>query len=969
MSVRAGMATTAVAILAAAAAGRAHALDPDLAVTQYVQTVWRAPASLPHDDVTSVVQTRDGYLWVGTVEGLARFDGVRSVVFEKANTPALANNWVRALLEDRAGRLWIGTFGGGLVCREGGRFVRVGASRGMPSDVVNALFEDAAGRVWAGTLGAGFFRLDDGRFVREKGTEASFASTVRAFAQDASGTLWIGTQSGLFKLDRGVLTRLTRADGLTDDAVLSLAADAEGLWIGTESGGVNRLLNGRITAIGTREGLTHDRVWSLALDHDGNLWIGTDGGGLNRLSRGRLTAFTTRNGLTSDYVWAIREDREGGLWVATNGGGLNRLKNGRVVCLTTREGLPSDFLWAVLRGRDGSLYLGTEDAGLARVKDGRVATFGAREGLLGSARVLLERRDGALWIGGSRGLHELREGRVRAVSLPGLPSEDVHVLAEEASGALWIGSSKGLRKFQDGPLRAFSRSDGLSGDAVAALLLARDGSTWVGTLGGVDQIKGDRVVQSFPKSAGLPSEYVTSLFEGPDGAVWAGTRGGLVRIWNGRLEQLTARHGLFDDAIMSAALGDDGGVWLGSNRGLARVPLKELEDVLAHRRERAVSTSFGLDDGMRNVEVNSAGSAICKDPDGRLWFATRGGAASVLPARFVSNPVPPPVFVEEVLRDGRALPGRGPWRLPPGSWRLDFRFTALSLLAPGSVRIRHRLEGWDPDWVDSDADRVAHYANLPNGRYRFHVIAANDAGVWNEKGASVELEIEPRFHERTWFRVLVVLFFTLAGPLFYLVRVRRLRAQKAELERLVAERTAEVQAANERLAHLAREDALTGVANRRPLDEALEAEWRRAHRTRTPLSLLLLDVDLFKAYNDRLGHPAGDACLKAVAEAVTAICQRAGELVARYGGDEFVVLMPAVSEESAHEVAEKVRKGVQALGLPHPGSTVAPVVTVSVGVASAEPAAGGSPEDLVGAADRALYRAKQGGRNRVSGRE
>jgi diguanylate cyclase (GGDEF)-like protein len=376
--------------------------------------------------------------------------------------------------------------------------------------------------------------------------------------------------------------------------------------------------------------------------------------------------------------------------------------------------------------------------------------------------------------------------------------------------------------------------------------------------------------------------------------------------------------------------------------------------------------AFGLDDGMKNVEVNGNSGGAWKDPGGRLWFATRGGAVSVDPARLARNKLAPQVAIEDAEEDGRPLPSGGGWSLPAGTRTLEFHYTALSLLSPAATVFRRRLEGFDPDWVDAGRDRDATYTNLPPGHYRFRVIAANSDGFWNEMGAGIAFDVEPRFHERLWFRSLAVLFVLVVGPLFYSVRVRRLDRQRDRLEGLVAQRTAEVRAANERLAQLAREDALTGVANRRRLDEALDEEWRRAIRYASSLSFLLFDIDFFKRYNDRLGHMVGDVCLKAIARTAAELCQRAGEVVARYGGEEFAVLMPNVSEDEARAVAEQLRSKVEASAIPHPDSSVAPVVTVSVGVASIQPVArGGSAADLVGAADRALYLAKESGRNCV----
>ena len=949
-----------------ALAAPAHALDPERATTQYVQNVWRAPAALPHDNVTSILQTRDGYLWIGTVEGLARFDGVRSVVFDRSNTPELVDNWIRHLAEDGAGRLWISMLGGGIICRENGGFTRFGAAEGIPGEGVSALYADRTGRLWAGTRGAGLFRFREGRFERVPGDEALATRTIRSLVVDRAGTLWVGTETGLFSFAGGAARALSAEASLASDAILALAADSSGLWIGTESSGLKHLVAGEVASYSRLDGLPHERVWSLAVDRDGNLWIGTDGGGLARLSRGVLTTFGTRNGLTNDFVWALREDREGSLWIGTNGGGLNRLKNGAVRTLTTREGLPGDFVWSVLRDRAGDHWIGTEDAGVVRLR-GNVATrFGAAEGFDGAARALLERADGSLWIAGDRGLFVLTGGRARPYPLAGHAGALLQALAEDGNGTLWIGTvSNGLLALANGKVQAFTSGTGLANDSVTALLPQGDGTLWVGTIGGLSRREPSGRWTSLTTRDGLPGNYVTALFAGGKGDLWAATRGGLARIRNGRVASLTAAQGLFDDALMTAQPGDDGWIWMGSNRGLFAAPLDEIEELFAGRRSRVAARSLGLEDGLRSVEVNHSGSSSLKDPDGHLWFATRAGVAILAPAQQHRNPLPPPVAIEEVVADGRTLPAHGPWRLAAGTRRLDFHYTALSFASVPATVLRHRLEGFDPDWVAAKPDRTISYTSLPHGQYRFRVIAANSDGIWNQEGAAVDFEIEPQIYETSWFRALVVLLFAFAGPYFYFARVRRLRLRQGELERLVAERTAEVEAANVRLAMLAREDSLTGVANRRMLDETLDEEWRRAIRQRSPLAMLLIDVDLFKDYNDTHGHPAGDACLKQIATALAQTCRRAGEFVARYGGEEFAVLLPGASAADALATAEKVRLSVESLGISHPASPMAGRVTVSIGVGWAAPGSGRTAAGLLHAADQALYRAKQSGRNRV----
>ena len=942
--------------------GAAHALDPARAPTQYASRVWRAPEALPHDDVTALLQTRDGYLWVGTVEGLARFDGVRSVVFDRATTEAFTNNWVKALLEDREGRLWVGTFGGGLVCREAGRFVRYDASRGLPQDVVLSLLEDREGRVWAGTS-EGVLRLGQRGFERVSGLDDAPRASVRALLQDAAGTVWVGADDGLYRWSGGVRTRLGREDGLSDERIMALAEDRGGLWVATERGGIARLAGGRVTAITRRDGLAHDRIWSLAVDRDQNLWIGSDGGGLQRLTGGRLATLSTRNGLANDYVWALREDDEGNLWVGTNGGGLTQLKEGRVVPLSTREGLPSDFVWAVRRTRDGVLCVGTEDAGLARLlPDGRVSRVTTREGLsTNQAKALLESRDGTLWIGGDGGLDRWRGGRAESVLRVG---GRINGLAEGPDGTLWIATDRaGLVAYRPGAREPARAVAALAGREVTSLLFASDGALWTGTTSGLARIEGDRV-RLFGPADGLPGTYVTALLEEPAGTLWVATRAGLARLRDGRLGRVTQRQGLFDDGLMLLLSGGDGTFWMGGNRGLFRVSRVQLDQAIEGARRRIDSLVLGLDDGLRSLEINGSAASGWRDADGRLWFATRGGVASVDPARLARPSPPPRVLMEEVSADDRPIgPDAAP--LPAGTRRLSFQFTAIGLRSPSRLRFSWRLEGFDPGWVDGGSRRRVEYTNLPHGRYRFRVRAGVEGGAWNQEGASAAFEIAPRFHETAFFRAAAAAFFAVAGPAFYFVRVRRLRRQQAALETLVSTRTAELQEANAKLAQLSREDPLTGVWNRRRLEEAFEAEWRRAVRHDGALALLLIDVDHFKDYNDRFGHQAGDACLQAVAGALAAGHRRAGELVARYGGEEFAVLLPFGTRNDAVAAAEESRRRIEALALPHPGSKTATVVTVSVGVAWAPASPTSTPADLVAAADRALYRAKEIGRNRV----
>ena len=370
---------------------------------------------------------------------------------------------------------------------------------------------------------------------------------------------------------------------------------------------------------------------------------------------------------------------------------------------------------------------------------------------------------------------------------------------------------------------------------------------------------------------------------------------------------------------------------------------------------------------MKNRECNGANQPPAwKDAAGRLWFPTIEGVTVVDPKNLAGNTVPPPVNLEQIVVDGRPAAPRQGLTLAPGARNLEFHYVAPSFVAPARVRYRYLLEGLDADWVEAGARRTAYYSRLPPGRYRFRVAAANDEGVWNETGAALTFDLRPRIYETPWFYAVCGL--ALAGVVWGgdRLRVRRVRTHEAALERLVEERTRALAEANLRLERLSSLDGLTGVANRRRFDEVLGLEWRRASRTGAPLSLVMLDLDFFKDFNDANGHLAGDEHLRQVARALAGTLGRAGDLVARFGGEEFVVLLPGMAAEDAGALAERLRQSVEALGLPHNASTVSRVVTLSVGVATALAEERTSPAALVAAADEALYRAKREGRNRVA---
>jgi ligand-binding sensor domain-containing protein/signal transduction histidine kinase len=793
-----GRRASAVALLLLAAP--AAALDPDLAISQYSHRAWQAEAvegSLPQSSVFSIRQTHDGYLWLGTQEGVARFDGARFKVFNVQNTDQIRHNDVWTLLEDLDGALWIGTRGGGLTRLKDGVFVNFGKEQGLSGDAIHALWQTPDGSLWIGTRGSGLNRYKEGVVTTFTAAQGLPSDTIYALYGDRNGALWIGTDGGGIALLRdGVFTPLTTKQGLSNDTVYAILEDRHGsIWIGTGAG-LNRWRDGQLTVFRTADGLSSDIIRSLHEDRDGNLWIGTDGGGLNRYARGRFSSFTTRQGLSSDNVGAIFEDREGSLWIGTDAGGLNRLKDNKFVSYTTLEGLPNDNARSIIEGADGAIWIGTF-GGLARYHEGAFRTYDRRDGLSGDVVLSLAvTRDGAVWAGTlGAGLNRLSQGTFTHYGKPqGLSHETVLALLEDSTGTLWAGTrSGGLNRFENGRFRAFTTADGLGANDVRYLLEARGGGLWIATLGGGLNRMKDGAFQVIGKRDGLSSDLVLSVHEDADGTVWAGTfGGGLNRLKDGRITAYTERDGMLGDDVFQILDDGRGHLWLSSNHGVARVARRELDDFAAGRINRLHPVVYGVADGMRSAECNGAHQpAGWRARDGRLWFPTIRGVTTVDPDRMPINALPPPVLVEELRVNGVEVPLTGNLELPPGRSRVDFAFTALSLLAPESVKFRYRLEGFDEDWVQAGAARSASYTNLPPGAYTFRVAAANNDGVWNDQGAALAFRLKPTFYQHRAFYAVYLAALALAvaaGMRVQRRRVRQLQARERELLQLMYER-------------------------------------------------------------------------------------------------------------------------------------------------------------------------------------
>lgn len=760
-----------------------HALDPSRPVDQYSHAAWGMEHGLPQNTVQAIVQARDGFLWLGTAEGLARFDGERFTSYDAADVPALGTADIQFLVEATDASLWIGAYGAGLVRFRGGRFDPVEATGGQDLSGLAAAAADRAGAVWFGGDDGQIYRYGQERL--EPVDVGRQLPAIRALLVDAQGRLWIGTTAGLGLRDAAGLRWYDRSDGLASLQVNALAEDASHqLWIGT-SEGLFRLAGGLVH---DERSLVPDAVRALRFGQAGNLWVGTDTG-LVRVRDGRASRRVGAEILTDAQIRAFGGGAEGSLWVGTFAGGLNQLKDGPIVTYTRAHGLVSDGIGTVAASRDGGVWLGLGGGAVQKLKDGRVG----RPPLgLGSTEVLALHEDGLgrLWAGTEAGVARLEGGRWRRLGAEsGIPEGAAATLMVDRAGDLWVGyDSGGAARISAGRATRLTAGSGLPNDQVRALLSARDGSVLVGTYGGLVRIAGGHST-TYRVTDGLGSNLVRALAEDADGVVWIGTYGGgLSRLQDGRITTVDARRGLLSNVVYAVVDDGQGRLWMSCNRGIFSIRKADFDAVVEGRAARLRSDAYGRSDGMLSVECNGGTPAAARSSDGRIYVATVLGVAVLDPvARPRVTRAPQPRW-EQVLVDGRAV-ATDRLVVPAGARRVRLEFTSPDFLAPERLEYEHRLEGFEEEW-STRPRRSAEYTNLPPGDYSFRVRVTDRAGQHGE--ITLPVQVMAVWYRTRGFAFAAVAF--VAAAAFGAVRLRlgALQASEARLKQRVEAALADI---------------------------------------------------------------------------------------------------------------------------------------------------------------------------------
>jgi signal transduction histidine kinase/ligand-binding sensor domain-containing protein len=756
---------------------------------------WTVNNGLPQNTVASVIQTSDGFLWLGTNGGLVRFDGVYFQSFTMSEGGEGRAYRITALVEGLDSTLWIGTEDGQLFRYRHGQFSpMIDPTQREQLRPVQGIGVDSTGIIWLGRSNLGLARVGPHMSSADSLVPSALqpdwpAAGVTAVHAAADGSLWIGGAGVAQLLGSGI--RSYALPGIpNEDRVASLQKGDDGVvWAATSGhrlfrrsgdrfievptatlpeqltfdqalapgkpeihvavrSGILRFLNGRFVRVGTPEWQQALRIRSVLIDREGNIWIGSDADGLLKIRRSTFDHWTfgdRRRNITS-----MAYDRGRGVWVGVNCGGVQLVRNGSVIPHPVSELFGDQCVWSVFLDSSGDLWVGTWGAGLWRLDPDRPAAtlrrYGTSNGLKSDVVLSLapQRNGRGMWVGThSAGLALISRDRIQHWSVEeGLPSEDVRAFSEDSLGRLWIGTQRGPAILEDGRVRALD-----------------DGS-------------------------GRLSVPVRVVAPGLRGSIWFGTYGsGLIRWSAGKASFITTREGLFDNIVSQFMMDAQGYVWMGCNRGIWKVAFQELRAVAEGRIEQATSISYGTQDGLQTIETNGGFQPSgLQLPNGELWFPTPMGIARTNPAAVPPNRTKPPVVINRVVVDGTPQLAASTVMIPSGVEEVRIEYTALSYTAPHKVRFKYQLVGYNKSWVDVQGDRHASFTNVTPGTYRFRVIAANNDGVWNEDGAELTLMFDLPYWQTLWFRVLAVLALVGMGMLVVAIRLRQVRIEKERQE-------------------------------------------------------------------------------------------------------------------------------------------------------------------------------------------
>ena len=734
---------------------------------QFRATHWDADAGLPQNIVRGIAQMPDGYLWIATLNGVARFDGVRFTIFDKSNTRGITTNRFAAIAEGATGDLWLDAENGALTQYHHGEFHTLDASEGISPSSVHGITSDRAGNVWI---------LSNGEILKWDNAANKFKPIDDGGALSYKPLVWVGT--GFWAVQGKVLTcfvhgrflhyELPPNVPLTDIHNVAVGSDGA-VWLALPNARMARFLSNKWL-------LASNSVEMPFVDPTRSSWKAIITSRLERILE--LPSGGFPSGISYN---TIVEDNEHNVWVGAEGQGLYRIEKQTIHTYSEAEGLAGAKVYPVLAAKNGDVWIGTWPAGLTQFHQGAIRTYTLREGVPGLITALAESHNGDLWIGTHNGLAVLSRGKIQPE--PNLPKAFpvIQAIFETQDGALLLGTPDGVYRYDPVSRQGswFQPHPGSTLGDVRVIIRGKNGDLWLGGYSGLTRVQNANLTQ-WTEQNGLPSNSVRAIYEDPQGVIWVGTYdGGLGRLANGQWTHYTEANGLFDNGVFQILEDSHANLWMSSNRGIFRVSKKQLNDYAEGKDNTLISFSYGRNDGMRNTECNGGSwPAGAIDKQGKLWFPTQDGVAVVEPNLVPVSQQSPKIVIESLLVDHNPSDLEKPVTIDTGQESLEIEYTALSFYRPDQIVFRYKMDGLDTKWQNVGYRRTAYFSHIPPGNYTFRLMAANSDGLWSE-ARGLPIAVLPPFYLTPWFLVATLL---VLGSLLYALwsyRISQLRKTQA----------------------------------------------------------------------------------------------------------------------------------------------------------------------------------------------
>jgi len=739
------------------------------AFAQFRSTQWTADSGLPQNIIRGLVQTPDGYLWIATLNGVARFDGVRFTIFDKSNSPGITANRFSSMVAGANGDLWLYSESGAIIRYHHGVFRTLGTTEGIAAHSARAITGDGKGHVWLLENGTIFqWRESSGRFEpipRENGIP------YQPLNWDGTG-FWGTSGQQLYTFSHGDYSVHIVPKEFPLASIDKVAVGADGaIWLALPDGRFARLFNDKWEAYSKPIETTFQSQarasWKARID--------------NHLDRTLL--FPSLGEQRAIRYNVIIDDDEHNIWVGSEGQGLFRVQRQTIYVYSTDKGLAGANVYPVLYDRHGDMWIGTWPAGLTQYHDGTFKTYTLKDGLPGLVTSLADDSSNNLWIGTHDGLAVLSQGQLRKPHNQPRDLRVIQVIYRARDGSLLLGTQSGVQTFSvSRKVGGFSLEPGpkLSIGDARVIVEDRHGDIWLGGYSGLTKMH-NGVLTHWTELDGLPSNSIRSIYEDAEGVLWVGTYdGGLGRFADGKWTHYNTKNGLFDNGVFQILEDEHDNLWMSSNRGIFSVDKKQLNDVAAGRRNSVITISYGRSDGMLNVECNGGlWPAGAKDKEGKLWFPTQEGVAVVDPRSVRKNEKPPRVSIESTMVDHVSMDLEKPIVVKPGQSGVEILYTALSFSKPEQLTFRYMMDGLDSAWEYVGYRRTAYFSHMSPGNYVFHVMAANSDGVWSATQSSVIIRVLPPFYLTNWFIAIVLGLSLLMMYAIWSYRIRRFKQRAA----------------------------------------------------------------------------------------------------------------------------------------------------------------------------------------------